>query len=165
MWFVVREELARGLEAVDGAIYRLEFQEGWTPGMCDAHPIKRAMEKTAGIMVGKPASGCFGGLARTAIPGKLWRSAVIVDDRQHGLILRLSTGEAWRDIDVPAAPFRALGAKRGRRPAGLSEGVHLPRTEMKTIERLRRNKDFADKRADRPVAPRKRGRPKKPHGP
>jgi hypothetical protein len=168
LWLAAHGGLAQRLEAIDGSMYRAPLREGWAPGNSASkaeHPILRASSQAVRLMRGRLATGRRGDSAPTPIPVELWRSAVIIDHRRLGLILRLpdqADDVGWYEIDVPAAPFRTLGAKRGRRPAGLSAGARQPRLGEKTMERLRRKKALADKRHGIQPAPRRRGggRPK-----
>jgi hypothetical protein len=145
MWLTIRAGLAQRLEAVDGAFYRKERREGWAPGRTGspgAHPIISAIKETARRMTvaNINATGCYGNSPRSRIPRQAWKSAAILDDRKLGLILKAPNelpAAAWRQINVRAEPFKQLGAKRGRRPAGLSDGARLPPLGVKTRERLR----------------------------
>ena len=111
-WLVVRGGLAQSLEAVDGAFYRKETREGWSPGIIGsgvAHPIDRAFKETARLMAAAnfSATGCRGGSRRSLIPWQAWKSASIVDDRKLGLILKAPNelpAAAWRQIDVATPP-------------------------------------------------------------
>jgi hypothetical protein len=143
-WLVVHGGMAQRLEAVDGAFYRGEIRAGWAPGRSGAgkiHPIVNAVGAAARMMLAATigATGCRGNAPRSRIPRQAWRCGAIFDDRKLGLILKTPNERpeaAWRQIDVRAEPFRQLGAKRGRRPAGLSDGARLPPQGVKTRERL-----------------------------
>jgi hypothetical protein len=143
MYMIGAEGLARRLEAIDGSIYRSEMRKGWSPGKVGKtgkHPLDNAMEATARRMTGKIAKGCSDDAERSDVPTHLWKSAALVDNRRLGLILRSPEqpdGPAWQHIDVPAAPFRTVGAKRGRRSAGLGESAHVDRSGGTTGKRLR----------------------------
>jgi hypothetical protein len=167
MWLILREGLARTFEAVDGSLYRSELREGWIAGLPGQHhPVDRAISCVCQMMLGKPATARqVTSSQRTPIPARLWQSAVLVDHRKRGLILRLPTepdDAAWEQIDVPAAPFRTVKAKRGRHPAGLSDRPRAIEYSVKNDERLKRKKTRADAQAGITPAPRKRGggRPK-----
>lgn len=168
IWLMVSEGKARGKEVPDGALYRGEIRQGWSRNAeqsSGGHPFNRALCRTAETMAGKHSTGQRGtDSSRAPIPGALWKSAYIIDDKSRGLILRLpaqADDTAWQKIDVPAGPFRMLRAKRGRRPAGLSDAANVPDRSAKNIERLKRKKTREDQRYGLPSAPRKRGgRPK-----
>jgi hypothetical protein len=163
-WLVVHGGLAQRLEAVDGAFYRKERREGWAPGLTGSgtHPISSAIEKTA-LMMAAPnfsAMGCRGNSPRSRIPWQAWKSAAIMDDRKLGLILKAPNelpAAAWRNIDVRAEPFKRHGAKRGRRPAGLSDGARSLRPGVKTKERLLTKGNLRKEQQGSARAPRKRG--------
>jgi len=118
-WMMTREGRAGLYDTVDGSLYRAEARENWVPDQ--THPIEWAKKETVRLMVGKPATGHCSGPGREAIPPSAWRSATIIDDRSAGLVVCARDGREWRDIEVPAAPFRSgkFGAKRGRLPTGL----------------------------------------------
>jgi hypothetical protein len=164
LWLVAFEGLARGLEAVDGALYREEMREGWTPGLLgQPHPFERALIRTCQLLIGRHTTGQRGLSQRVSIPGAWWRSAVLVDDRRRGVLARLSwqsDGAAWQHIDVPAAAFRTLKAKRGRRPAGMSGSLRAGRYSKKTEERLKRKKVLSDEQWGIEPLERKAGRPR-----
>jgi hypothetical protein len=156
MWLTIRAGLAQRLEAVDGAFYRKERREG------GAHPIISAIKETARQMTvaNINATGCHGNSPRSRIPRLAWKSAAILDDRKLGLILKAPNelpAAAWRQINVRAEPFKRHGAKRGRRPAGLSAGARLPRLGVKTIERLRAKEILRKKQEGSVRASRRRG--------
>jgi hypothetical protein len=170
IWLMIPQGLAFEFEAVDGAMYRPELRQGWVAEKLkqdDPHPLDRAISCLCQMMSGKPATGLRGTSSqRTPIPARLWKSAEVVDDRKHGLILRsLSDDMGWEQINVPAAPFRAVKAKRGRHPAGLSDRPRAISYSVKNDERLKRKKTRADAQAGITPAPRKRGggRPKGSH--
>jgi len=165
---LVNEGLAAGPEAVDGSLYRERMRRDWTPGdICgDAeHPIRRAFARAEKMLRKIPSWGCRGLSRRAPIPPEDRKSAIIMDDRRLGLTLRApeqTDDFAWRHIDVPAMPFRALGAKRGRRPAGLGDSARLTHQGDKTIQRKRTQQKQRAERRGTPV-PQKRpktGRPK-----
>jgi hypothetical protein len=163
-WLVVHGGLAQRLEAVDGAFYRKERREGWVPGLTGSgtHPISSAIKETARQMTAAniKATGCQGNSPRSRIPRQAWKSASIVDDRKLGLILKAPKElpeVAWRQIDVSAEPFKRHGAKRGRRPAGLSDGARSPRLGVKTNERLRTKENLRKEQQGDVRAPKKRG--------
>jgi hypothetical protein len=156
-WLVVAEGRARELESVDGALYRKDLRRGWTPGFRGQyHPFDQAMARARQILIGKHATGRRGTSQRASVPAAWWKSAVLIDDRKLGLILRLPeqpNETAWQHIDVPGALFRrALGAKRGRHPVGL--GPRAPHYGKKTEERLKTKKARADKQSEIPPTPR-----------
>ena len=147
-WLVAREGLVRERESVAGALYREELREGWTPGVLgQRHPFDRALARTRQMLIDKPAKGQRGASQRESIPGEWWKSAILVDDRKRGVIARSSRRPddvCWQHIDVPAAVFRALKGKRGRRAAGLSTSPRATFPSNKTVERLRHKKLLAD---------------------
>jgi hypothetical protein len=114
-WMIAREGLSASYDTVDRALYRAEARTG------RMHPIKWAMKEATRLMIGKPATGCCRGSERDPIPASAWRSASLIDDRRKGLVLHPRGGCEWREIEVPAAPFRAskFRPKRGRMPAGI----------------------------------------------
>jgi hypothetical protein len=164
-WLVVHGGLAQRLEAVDGAFYRKERREAWAPGLTGslgAHPIISAIKETVRRMTAANinATGCHGNSPRSRIPRQAWKSSAILDDRKLGLILKAPNelpAAAWRQINVRAEPLKRLGAKRGRRAAGLSEGARLPRLGAKTKERLLTKENLRKEQQSGVRAPRKRG--------
>lgn len=165
MWLTIRAGLAQRLEAVDGAFYRKERRKGWAPGLAGspkAHPIISAIKETARRMTvaNINATGCHGNSPRSRMPRQAWKSAAILDDRKLGLILKAPNelpAAAWRQIDVRAEPFKKLGAKRGRRPAGLGDGARSPRLGVKTKERLLRKENLRKEQQGSVRTPRKHG--------
>jgi hypothetical protein len=138
MRLLINEGLAATVEAKNGSPYRSNMRTGWAPGARAEHPFTRALKSAATVMVGRPAAGRCDDGQRVSIPPKIWRSARLVDDRQRGLTLVIEGPKetrTWRDIDVPAAPFRSFRTKRGRRPAGITTGV--TGEGVKNIERLK----------------------------
>lgn len=162
-WLVVREGLARELEFVNGALYRADVRQGWRPGLPGQHhPFDKALVATCQLLRGKHATGRRGTSRREFIPGAVWRSALLVDDRKRGLfaqLLRVPDELAWQHVDVPAAVFRGLKAKRGRRPAGLSGSPRVVLYGEKTAERLKRKKALADEQSGIRPTSLKWGRP------
>ena len=119
-WLAAHGGLAQGLEVVEGAMYRKERRGR------QSHPIHDAFAETSRLLTlpSFSATGCRGAAKRARIPPRAWKSALVVDHRRFGLVLQSSEetpDEAWQQIHVRAAPFKALKAKRGRRPAGLGQ--------------------------------------------
>ncbi len=166
----IPEGFSRVKEATFGAAYRKSIRENPKA----LHPFDQAIKVTVDILAGKHsraetsvkarplARGSRGaGEESLWIPAGHWRAADVIEDRRAGLILQLS-GEAvdaaWRRIDVLAAPFKAMGADRGRRALALSEVQRLGEGE-KNRQRIKRKRALHD--ADMGRAPIKRGGRKK----
>lgn len=88
------------------------------------HPIIEALRRVASMMKGKPATALRHS-RREQLPSAFWAHAVLQDDRPHGVTLACGGAQRWRNIDVPAAPFRTLKAKRGRRPVSLNHRAKM----------------------------------------
>jgi hypothetical protein len=131
----VNEGLAATWEVHPGALYRPGLRKGWVSQKQTAASLfDLGVRMAANMMRGRRATGCPGDGARSDIPPRLWKISELIDHRS-GFMLREKSGTTWRFIDVPAAPFRSLSAKRGRRPLGVSG--QSPGGSMKTEERLR----------------------------
>jgi hypothetical protein len=161
MRLLINEGLAATVEAKDGSLYRADMRTNWAPGAKADHPFTRALKSGAIVMSSRPATGRCDDGQRTSISPKIWRSARLVDDRQRGLTLVIEGPKdthIWRDIDVPAAPFRSFRMKRGRRPAGVTTGVTGEST--KNIERWQTKYRRQKIRWGQEPAKLPRGRPK-----
>ncbi|SFI39726.1 hypothetical protein [Bradyrhizobium sp. Gha] len=172
-WLMTYEGRATLYEATPGAMYRKHIRGNWKPGdLSVEHPWSRAMDETA-AMLRKHVSSKRGRprdtrrLARGKqrdevewIPTRAWSGVNLVDHRKWGMIIfaddHQTTGQ-WRDIDVSAEPFKALGADRGRQTiAQRSDSLVRAR---KNNERVRLKLAKHDAEMGRPAMT-LRGRPK-----
>jgi hypothetical protein len=155
MALIIPQGLAGVKEKTQGAAYRRSMRNAVGEDGKALHPLEQAIKATAEILAckrlpgGRPvklrpfAKGSHGtGAESSWIPAGHWRSASIVDDRRAGMILQSPTetvATAWRNIDVLASPFKAMGADLGRRALALSEAQRLGEGE-KNQERIRRKR-------------------------
>ena len=156
------------------ALYRKQIRESWKPGDRDGlHPIERAMDETARILrshlrskrgrtrdTRRLSRGKQNDDEVTWIPTRAWSGVNLVDHRKWGVIIFASdaskTGH-WREIEVLAEPFMALGADRGRQT--LAQRRQAPTAAEKNNERIQRKLANHDRNMGRP-AKKRRGRPK-----
>ena len=173
-WLMTHEGRATLYEATPGALYRKQIRESWKPGDRDGlHPLERAMDETARILrshlrskrgrtrdTRRLSRGKQNGDEVTWIPTRAWLGVNLVDHRKWGVIIFASdatkTGH-WREIEVLAEPFLALGADRGRQT--IAQRRYAPTPAEKNNERIQRKLANHDRNMGRPVKKR-RGRPK-----
>lgn len=172
-WLMTYEGRATLYEATPGAIYRKRIRDKWKPGDRNGlHPLDNAMDETAAILSGHVRSkrGRARDTRRLArgkqrddevewIRTRAWSGVNLVDHRKWGMMILASdvakTGH-WRDIEVLAEPFKALGADRGRQT--ITQSRQTPTAARQNNERIQRKLANHDRKMGRP-AKKQRGRP------
>jgi hypothetical protein len=172
-WVRTYESRSTLYEATPGGLYRKQIRESWKPGDHHGlHPIERAMDETAKILRGHLQSrrGRTSDTRRLSrgirndpagddvrwIPTRAWSNVNLVDHRKWGVIILAlddPKSESWRNIEVLAEPFKALGADRGRKT------IAQRRQAPTNNERIQRKLANHDRKMGRP-AKKRRGRPK-----
>jgi hypothetical protein len=175
-WLMTYEGRSTLYEATPGAIYRKRIRDDWKPGdRHGLHPLEKAMDETAGILRSHLRSkrGRTSDTRRLSrgkrsdidsndavswIPTRAWSGVNLVDHRKWGVIILADVAKTghWREIEVLAEPFKALGADRGRQT--LAQRRQSLSAAEKNNERIQRKLANHDRKMGRP-AKKRRGRP------